>query len=139
MLALLCNAYSEEMIPNAKGDLEKRVVMKFHPRVAPIKVGVFPLQKNKPELVAKANEIYNQLKGRFAAVYDETGSIGKRYARQDEAGTPYCVTVDFDSVGAGEDPALSDTVTLRDRDTTEQKRVSIDELAGLIDERLRSE
>lgn len=132
VLALLCNAYSEEMIPNAKGELEKRVVMKFHPRIAPIKVGVFPLQKNKPELVAKAKDIYDSLKTRFAAVYDETGSIGKRYARQDEAGTPYCITVDFDTIGDGGSLEMKDTVTLRERDTTEQSRVATKDILPLL-------
>ena len=136
ILAILCNAYSEEMIPNAKGDLEKRVVMKFHPRVAPIKVGIFPLQKNKPELVAKAKEIYEACKQRFATAYDETGSIGKRYARHDEAGTPYCVTIDFDTIGDGDDASLTDTVTIRDRDSTKQSRVPVSELLSLLSEKL---
>ncbi len=136
VLALLCNAYSEEMIPNAKGELEKRVVMKFHARIAPVKVGVFPLQKNKPALAAKAREIYNLIKTRFAALYDETGSIGKRYARQDEAGTPYCVTVDFDTIGDGNSVETKDTVTLRDRDTTKQIRVAVNDLPSLLEERL---
>lgn len=136
VLALLCNAYSEERIPNAKGQLEKRVVMKFHPKIAPFKVGIFPLLKNKPALAAKAKEIYNSLKPRFAAVYDETGSIGKRYARQDEAGTPYCVTVDFDTIGAGNSAETINTVTLRERDTTKQIRVAVAELPSLLEEKL---
>ena len=104
--------------------------------MAPIKVGVFPLQKNKPELVAKAKEIYDSFKNQFAAVYDESGSIGKRYARQDEAGTPFCITVDFDTIGDGEDPSLKNTVTLRDRDTTEQSRVSVSDLQALLTSKL---
>ncbi|MEK9864161.1 MAG: glycine--tRNA ligase, partial [Verrucomicrobiota bacterium] len=126
ILALICNAYHEAMIPSAKGVPEKRVVMKFHPRVAPVKVGVFPLLKNKPELVAKAREVYDALKVHFACFYDEAGAIGKRYARQDEIGTPFCVTIDFDTLG--ENPEHANTVTLMDRDTTEQTRVSLDQL-----------
>jgi glycyl-tRNA synthetase len=106
-------------------------VMRFHPRVAPIKAGVFPLLKNKPELVAKAKEVYDLLKRQTVAFYDEGGSIGKRYARQDEAGTPFCVTIDFETLGEkGEE--LKDTVTLRHRDDGSQERVKISELAGRI-------
>jgi glycyl-tRNA synthetase len=109
-----------------KGKKEIRTVLRFHPRVAPVKVGVFPLLKNKPELVAKAKEIYSALRRQMPAFYDEAGSIGRRYARQDEAGTPFGVTVDFDTLG--ETPELKGTVTLRDRDTMKQERVRIDEL-----------
>ena len=130
ILALICNAYHEAMIPNAKGVPEKRVVMQFHPKVAPIKVGVFPLLKNKPELVAKAREVYDMLKPHFACFYDEAGAIGKRYARQDEIGTPYCVTIDFDTLG--ENAEHADTVTLRERDTTHQSRVSLSDLLGKL-------
>ena len=130
ILALICNAYHEAMIPNAKGVPEKRVVMQFHPKVAPIKVGVFPLLKNKPELVAKAREVYDMLKPHFACFYDEAGAIGKRYARQDEIGTPYCVTIDFDTLG--ENAEHADTVTLRERDTTHQSRVSLSDLLGRL-------
>lgn len=126
ILALICNAFTEEESVDEKGKKEIRTVMRFHPRVAPIKVGVFPLLKNKPELVAKAKEIYGALRTEMTAFYDEAGSIGRRYARQDEAGTPFCVTVDFDTLG--ETPELKDTVTLRDRDTQKQERVRIDEL-----------
>ncbi len=136
VLALLCNAYSEEKIPNAKGQLENRVVMKFHPQIAPFKIGIFPLLKNKPALVDKAKEIYNSLKTQFTAIYDETGSIGKRYARQDEAGTPYCVTIDFDTIGNGNSAETINTVTLRERDTTKQIRVAIDDLPSLLKEKL---
>ena len=106
-------------------------MMRFHPRIAPKKVAVFPLLKNKPELVAKAREIYETLKKHLAADYDEGGSIGKRYARQDEAGTPFCVTVDFDTLGE-KGPELKDTVTLRHRDDGSQERVPISELLGRL-------
>lgn len=126
VLALLCNAYSEVSETDAKGKVETRVVMRIHPRVAPVKVGVFPLLKNKPELVAKARAVYGLLKAHLAVFYDEAGSIGRRYARQDEAGTPFGVTIDFDTLG--ETPELKDTVTLRQRDGGSQERVAIDEL-----------
>ena len=135
ILALICNAYREEMIPDSKGAPELRVVMKFHPRVAPVKVGVFPLLKNRPELVAKARQVFELLRPHLTVAFDDAGSIGKRYARQDEAGTPFCVTIDFDTLG--EKPELLDTVTLRDRDTTQQTRVKISELLGMMLEKLR--
>jgi glycyl-tRNA synthetase len=144
-LALLCNAYTEEWVP--KGDTEggvliaepgatrppegyeARTVMKFSPRVAPIKVAVFPLLKNKPELVEKAQEVYTSLRACWPTFWDQTGAIGRRYRRQDEIGTPFGVTIDFDTL---ED----NTVTLRDRDTMEQQRVSVDELIGVLHERI---
>lgn len=134
ILALLANAYTEVTETDAKGKSETRVVLKFHPRVAPIKVGVFPLLKNKPELVAKAREIFSLLKRDFACFYDESGAIGRRYARQDEAGTPFCVTVDFDTLG--EKPELLDTVTLRHRDDSRQERLAIRDLPAWLRERL---
>jgi len=126
-LAVLTLAYTEVEKTDANGNKETLTVMRFHPRIAPKKVAVFPLLKNKPELVAKAREIYETLKKHLAADYDEGGSIGKRYARQDEAGTPFCVTVDFDTLGE-KGPELKDTVTLRHRDSGEQERVQISEL-----------
>ncbi|HEX8296840.1 MAG TPA: glycine--tRNA ligase, partial [Chthoniobacteraceae bacterium] len=128
-LAILANAYSEVEKTDAKGTTETLTVLRFHPRVAPIKVGVFPLLKNKPELVAKAREVYHLLKAHLTAFYDEGASIGKRYARQDEIGTPFCVTIDFDTVGEN-GPDLLDTVTLRHRDDGRQERVKISELLG---------
>ncbi|MEI9896243.1 MAG: His/Gly/Thr/Pro-type tRNA ligase C-terminal domain-containing protein [Chthoniobacter sp.] len=105
--------------------------MRFHPRIAPVKVGVFPLLKNKPDLVAKAREVFELLRRHLSAFYDEGGSIGKRYARQDEAGTPFCLTIDFDTLGEkGEE--LKDTVTLRHRDDGSQERVKISELPGRL-------
>ena len=121
-LAFLCNAYDEEEI--AEGDT--RTVLHLHPALAPYKVAVLPLSKKLSE---KAEEVYTQLSKKFMCEYDETGSIGKRYRREDEIGTPYCVTVDFDTL---EDNA----VTIRDRDTMEQVRVKIDELEAWINEKV---
>ena len=101
------------------------VVLKLNPRLAPIKLGIFPLVSNKPEIVKKAKEVYNELKKEFACQYDSSGSIGRRYSRQDEIGTPLCVTIDFQTL---ED----DAVTLRDRDTTQQIRVKINQLKNVI-------
>ncbi|PYJ00728.1 MAG: glycine--tRNA ligase, partial [Verrucomicrobia bacterium] len=123
-LALICNAYCEDMAPDEKGKMEPRVVMKFHPRIAPIKVAVFPLLKNKPELVRKAKEVRDLLRPHLTVFYDEAGAIGRRYRRQDEAGTPFGVTIDFDTLGE-KGPELQDTVTLRDRDSMKQERVKI--------------
>jgi glycyl-tRNA synthetase len=126
ILALIANAYSEVTKTDDKGKSETTVVMKFHPRVAPIKVGVMPLLKNKPELVKKAQEVRDRLRPWMNVFYDDGGSIGRRYARQDEAGTPFCVTIDFDTLG--EKPELKDTVTIRYRDDGKQERLAIGEL-----------
>jgi glycyl-tRNA synthetase len=136
ILALIANAFSE--IPETDKDGKvtgTRVVMKFHPRIAPVKAGVFPLLKNKPELVKKAEDVRALLRPWMNVFYDETGSIGKRYARQDEAGTPFCVTIDFDTLG--EKPELLNTVTLRERDTMQQTRVKIADLPALLLEKIR--
>ncbi len=130
ILALLANAYSEATDTDAKGKSESRVVLKFHPRVAPIKVGVMPLLKNKPELVAKALAVRDLLRPWMNVFYDDAGSIGRRYARQDEAGTPFCVTVDFDTLG--EKPELKDTVTIRHRDGGRQERLALGDLLSWI-------
>jgi glycyl-tRNA synthetase len=135
-LALICNAYCEDQAPDEKGKMETRVVMRFHPRIAPIKVAVFPLLKNKPELVAKAKEVRDLLRPHMTVFYDEAGAIGRRYRRQDEAGTPFGVTIDFDTLGE-KGPELKDTVTLRDRDTMKQERVKISELLPLLLEKIR--
>ena len=134
-LALICNAYCEDQAPDDKGKLESRVVMKFHPRIAPVKVAVFPLLKNKPELVSKAKEVRELLRPHMNVFYDEAGAIGRRYRRQDEAGTPFGVTIDFETLGE-QGPELKDTVTLRDRDAMTQQRVRITELAGLLSSRI---
>ncbi|MGF1655639.1 MAG: glycine--tRNA ligase [Verrucomicrobiales bacterium] len=125
VLALLCQAYDEEEVVDEKGKSEMRTVLRFHPRVAPVKVAIFPLLKNKPELVAKAREIYDVLRAHMNCVYDEGAAIGRRYRRQDEIGTPFGVTIDFETL---EDPTLKDTVTLRHRDSMKQERVPIAEL-----------
>jgi glycyl-tRNA synthetase len=135
-LALICNAYCEDQAPDEKGKMETRVVMKFHPRIAPIKVAIFPLLKNKPDLVKKAQEVRDLLRPHMTVFYDEAGAIGRRYRRQDEAGTPFGVTIDFDTLGE-KGPELKDTVTLRDRDTMKQERVKISELQPLLLEKIR--
>src|SRR3989339_646351 len=120
VLAILCDAYTEE---------EDRIVLKLDSKVAPIKVAVFPLLRNKPELVKKAREIFDALAPHFACDFDDNGNVGKRYRRQDEIGTPYCVTVDFQTLD-------DDTVTVRDRDTMAQERVLIKDLKDFFNEKL---
>jgi glycyl-tRNA synthetase len=135
VLALLCEAYAEETLTDEKGKSETRIVLRFHPRMAPIKCGVFPLLKNNPELVAKARAIVASLQPHMNVFYDETGAIGRRYRRQDEAGTPFAVTVDFETLGERGDE-LKDTVTLRHRDSMQQDRVAIADLVGWLRERI---
>ncbi len=135
-LALICNAYSQDQAPDEKGKLETRVVMRFHPRIAPIKAAVFPLLKNKPGLVQKAQEVRGLLRPHMSVFYDEAGAIGRRYRRQDEAGTPFGITIDFDTLGEN-GPQLKDTVTLRDRDTMKQDRVKIADLVPVLTARIR--
>ena len=118
LLFFLLDAYHEN-------EDEERVVLKLHPKLAPYKAAVFPLLKNKPELVEKARTIYRDLKNDFNVAWDDRGNIGKRYFSQDEIGTPYCITIDFQTL---ED----DTVTIRDRDTMKQERVSISEISGFL-------
>ncbi len=121
-LAFLCDSYEEEQLE----DGDSRVVLHLHPALAPFKVAVLPLSKKLSE---KAEEVYKELSKKFMCDYDEAGSIGKRYRREDEIGTPYCVTVDFDTLEDG-------TVTVRDRDTMEQIRLKIDEVASWVEEKL---
>ncbi|MDP3954838.1 MAG: glycine--tRNA ligase [bacterium] len=121
LLFFLIDAYHEE---------EKRVVMKLHPKLAPYKVAVFPLLSNKSELVEKAKEVYRALKTNFMAAWDDRGNIGKRYLAQDEIGTPWCVTVDFETL-------TDNAVTIRDRDTTQQVRVDVDKLADWLQNKLK--
>ena len=123
MLALLSEAYDEEQLEGG----DSRVVMHFHPAIAAYKVAILPLQKNLSE---KGREVYKKLSKHFMCTYDEAGSIGKRYRRQDEIGTPYCVTIDFDTLE-------NDTVTIRDRDTMSQIRLSIDELVNFISDKIK--
>ncbi len=136
ILALICHAYNEDQAPDEKGKLETRVVMRFHPRIAPVKVAVFPLLKNRPELVQKAKEVRDLLRPHLSVFYDEVGAIGRRYRRQDEAGTPFGITIDFDTLGE-KGPELKETVTLRDRDSMKQERVKIAELLPLLLEKVR--
>lgn len=119
-LAFLIDAYRED---------GKRVYLKFHPEIAPIKVAVFPLVANKPEIVKLAQKIYNDLNKRFVTAFDDRGNIGKRYYAQDEIGTPWCITVDYDSL-------TDKTVTLRDRDTTKQERIKIENLQDYFTNKL---
>ena len=127
-LAFLCEAYTEDQAPDENGQMQTRVVMKFHPRIAPVKAAVFPLVRKDgmPEI---AQEIYRALKPNFPVFYDEKGAVGRRYRRQDEAGTPFCITVDGQT--------LTDrTVTIRDRDTLEQWRINADDCVDEIRRRL---
>ncbi len=125
VLAVLLSAYTEDELGG-----EKRVFLKLKPQIAPVKVAVFPLLKNKPELVKKAREVYKMLKYEFGAVvFDDNGNIGKRYRRQDEIGTPFCITVDFDSLEKGD-------MTVRGRDSGKQERVKIQELTVFLSEKL---
>ncbi|MBP9701245.1 MAG: glycine--tRNA ligase [Candidatus Pacebacteria bacterium] len=131
VLAVLASAYQEV----GEGD-DKRVFLKLEPRVAPVKVCVSPLLKNKPEIVAKAREVFGMLKKKFGAImWDDNGNIGKRYRRQDEIGTPWCIVIDFDTLGENSD--LLDTVTIRDRDTGTQERIAIGELEMYINNKLK--
>ena len=132
ILALLVSAYTEE----GEGD-KKRVFLKFKPSIAPMVCAVSPLLKNKPELVEYAkSKVFAPLKQEFGRVmWDDNGNVGKRYRRQDEIGTPFCIVVDFDTLGE-ENPELKDTVTVRDRDTGEQERVKVSELVNFLKEKL---
>lgn len=130
MLMVMCDAYTVEETPDAKGEAATRVVMRFHPSLAPYTVAVLPLSK-KPELAAVAEPLYHELRQRFSTEYDETQSIGRRYRRQDEIGTPFCVTVDFDTL---DDKA----VTIRERDSMEQIRLPIAEVVEYISAQVRA-
>lgn len=124
MLAVLLSAYHEEITGE-----DTRIVLRLPAKLAPVKVAVFPLMKNKPELVSKAREVYAMLKKAYPSEFDDNGNVGKRYRRQDEIGTPFCITVDFDSLEHND-------VTVRERDSMEQKRIKIDELENYLKERL---
>jgi glycyl-tRNA synthetase len=127
-LAFLCEAYHEDQAPDEKGEMQTRVVMQFHPRIAPIKAAVFPLVKKDgmPEI---AQRIYRAIKPQMPVFYDEKGAVGRRYRRQDEAGTPYCITVDGQTLTDG-------TVTVRDRDTLKQWRVHEKDLVSELKQRI---
>lgn len=136
ILAALCSAYSEEKVSSPltkgrdrEGSNETRVVLKLPSWLAPVKIAIFPLLKNKPQLVKKARDIFDGLKQNFACEFDDNGNVGKRYRRQDEIGTPFCVTIDFDSLA-------KDTVTVRDRDTMKQEIIKISELTNYLKNKL---
>lgn len=134
-LAVLSEAFTKETLENGS----ERIVLKLKPHLAPIKVAVIPLARNKEEITTVAKQIKAELQalGFGRVLYEDSGNIGKSYRRHDEVGTPYCVTVDFDTVGKGEDPSLTDTVTIRDRDTLQQVRVPIKELGEWIKSKLQ--
>jgi glycyl-tRNA synthetase len=122
-LAFLCEAYCEDTAPDENGKDAARVVMKLHPRLAPFKAAVFPLVK-KDGMPEVAQKLYRELKKEFNVFYDDKGAVGRRYRRQDEAGTPFCLTIDGDTL-------KDQTVTIRDRDTLKQRRIA---LAAVADE-----
>ena len=136
ILALICEAFDEEELTDEKGNKDVRTVLRFVPRMAPIKVGIFPLLKKSGEQVRIAREIQKKLQPWMTVFYDDGGAVGRRYRRQDEAGTPFCVTVDFDSLGEN-DPANKGTVTIRHRDSMEQERIAVDALLPWFLERVR--
>ena len=125
MLAVICSAYAEDEVGG-----EKRNFLKFSPRIAPIKAAVLPLLKNKEQLTSVARDIFEDLQKRYNVMYDAAGAIGRRYRRADEVGIPFCITVDFETI---EDDA---GVTIRDRDTTEQVRLPIDELIPYLSKKI---
>lgn len=124
-LAMISDSIREENVPDAEGQDSVRTVMKLHPALAPVKVAVLPLLKNKEELTKVATDVYDKLKVSFNCQYDEKDAIGRRYRRQDAIGTPYCVTVDFETLE-------NDTVTIRDRDTLVQQRIKISEISDVV-------
>lgn len=127
LLALLCDAYEEEKLPSG----EMRTVLHFAPSVAPVKAAIFPLMKKEP-LIEKAEALYHKLRTIWSVEYDDSGQIGKRYRRQDEIGTPFCLTIDFETLENG-------TITLRDRDTMQQERVPIDRIVDILAEKIHIE
>jgi glycyl-tRNA synthetase len=128
VLAFLLEAYDEDEAPNTKGGVDKRTVLRFDPRLAPVKVAVLPLSRN-PELSPKARDLAAALRKRWIVEFDDSQAIGRRYRRQDEIGTPFCVTVDFDTLN-------DNAVTVRDRDTMSQDRVSLDQVERYLSDRL---
>jgi glycyl-tRNA synthetase len=127
-LAFLLQAYDEDSAPNTKGGVDKRTVLRFDPRLAPVKVAVLPLSRN-PDLSPKAKDLATALRLRWNTDFDDAGAIGRRYRRQDEIGTPYCITVDFDTL-------QDNAVTVRDRDTMKQERISLDQVERFLLDRL---
>ena len=125
---MLTEAYHEDKVPDAKGNVEERIVMRFHPRLAPIKCAIFPLV-NKDGMPELATKLYRELKPHFNVFYDDKGAVGRRYRRQDEAGTPFCITID----GSTKE---DQTVTVRHRDTGEQSRVEIEGVVPYLREKI---
>ncbi len=128
-LAMMSASFREEVVPGSEDKSNIRELLKLHPALAPVKCAVLPLKRNDEKLVAKAHDIFNRLKASFNCQYDDTGSIGKLYRRQDAIGTPYCITVDFESLD-------DDTVTIRERDTLEQQRVPVERVETIVRERV---
>jgi len=128
-LSVLSNALVEETVPDAQGEDSTRTVLRIAPALAPVKCAVLPLLKNKEELVGKAREVYDKLKFHFLCQYDEKDAVGRRYRRQDAIGTPFCVTIDFETLE-------NETVTIRERDSMQQQRVHISEVAGIVSEKV---
>jgi glycyl-tRNA synthetase len=127
-MTFLVDAYAEDEAPNTKGGVDKRVVLKLDPRLAPVKAAVLPLSRNE-DLSPKARDLAAQLRRHWNIDFDDSQAIGKRYRRQDEIGTPFCITVDFETL---EDQA----VTIRERDTMRQERVALDQVEGWLAQRL---
>ena len=127
-MAFLLDAYAVDEAPNAKGGLEKRTVLRLDPRLAPVKVAVLPLSRNA-DLTPKAKDLAAALRSHWNVEFDDAGAIGRRYRRQDEIGTPYCVTVDFDSLN-------DEAITVRERDSMRQDRIGIDQVKGWLLEHL---
>jgi len=128
VLAFMLDAYAEDEAPNAKGEMEKRAVMRLDPRLAPVKVAVLPLSRNA-ELSPKARDLAAALRASWAVDFDDAGAIGRRYRRQDEIGTPFCVTIDFETL-------TDDAVTVRERDSMRQERIGIDQVRSYLEDRL---
>ena len=127
-LTFLMDAYAEDEAPNSKGEMEKRTVLRLDHRLSPIKVAVLPLSRNA-DLSPKARDLATNLRKNWSVDFDDAGAIGRRYRRQDEIGTPYCITVDFDTLN-------DNAVTIRDRDTMKQERVGIDKVEQWLAPRL---
>lgn len=128
-LALLTSAYHEEEVGGDAAKKDTRIVLKFHPAIAPVKAAILPLVSNKPELTTVAKQVYKTLQQRYHVEYDTSGAIGRRYRRQDEHGTPFCITVDFDSL-------QDHSVTVRLRDSMEQFRMKIDDLPAYLSKQI---
>ena len=136
LLALICEAFDEETLTDDKGNADVRTVMRFKPAMAPVKAAIFPLLKKNTEQVAIAKSIQKKLQAWMNVAYDDSGAVGRRYRRQDEIGTPFCITVDFETLGEGGDE-IKNTVTIRHRDSMEQERLPIDALLPWLLERVR--